>query len=573
MTWILTDLARFKAEREGLERFGLTHDWFVLGSWRFDKRMRLVLDADIIVGDRTWPVYLQFPDFFPHTPPSVFPRGDTSRWSYHQYGEGGELCLEYGPDNWTPDLTGVHVIESAHRLLQGENPTDGQRNGVASRHSESLGRELRVQRLRFLITQSAAEALSVIPTGVPISGTAVHCYHKEATVNVLRTMTSADGRVWTSTDVPIQLVDEYYEKPLSVLRVDDHADLPPTTNQEVFRAACAALGLNVDRDLVLILKGKETHYHWMLPDSSIVVEIPSIPPESQKRRVDEAHDTLRSKKVGLVGCGSLGSKVATMMARAGVGKWLLADDDLFLPNNLVRHELDWRDAGTHKAQSLARHLQFVNPDVETNAWNIKLGTQTASASAEAILKLLGECDLIFDATANPNALNIISAVALEKSKPVIWAEVFGGGIGGLIARCRPGLEPSPQHMRRAIENWFGDQSTPPVRSTRSYETGGDEAPLIADDADVAVIASHAARFAIDLLARQASIFPHSVYAIGLGVGSVFCEPFDTRPIDVGTPLQMPKDQLSEAEIATEFAKLVQMMKPSDDETAAAPKDH
>jgi sulfur-carrier protein adenylyltransferase/sulfurtransferase len=260
-----------------------------------------------------------------------------------------------------------------------------------------------------------------------------------------------------------------------------------------------------------------------------------------------------------------------MLTRAGVSKWLLADDDLLLPDNFVRNELDRRDAGSHKASALARRMEYINPAVDTNVWHIQLGTQTASASAEAILRLLGECDLIIDATANPDALNIISAVTMAKQKPVIWAEVFGGGIGGLMARYRPGLDPSPQLMRRAIENWFRDQIAPPVRNARSYETGAEEAPLIANDADVSVIAANAARFAIDLLARPASSFPHSVYAIGLGVGSVFTEPFDTRPIDVGLPpAEAPKPQLSEAEAQAEMMRLLDILKPKADEAPAAP---
>ncbi len=33
------------------------------------------------------------------------------------------------------------------------------------------------------------------------------------------------------------------------------------------------------------------------------------------------------------------------LARSGVANLLLVDDDLFLPDNLVRHDLDWRDVG------------------------------------------------------------------------------------------------------------------------------------------------------------------------------------------------------------------------------------
>jgi hypothetical protein len=55
---------------------------------------------------------------------------------------------------------------------------------------------------------------------------------------------------------------------------------------------------------------------------------------------------------------------------------------------------------------------------------------------------------------------------------------------------------------------------------------------MADDADVAVIAAHASRMAVDVLIRpDASAFPHPGYAIGLSGEWIFGEPFDTRPID------------------------------------------
>ena len=568
MTWFFTDLARFKAEREAIETFGLMHEWFVFGGWRYDDRMRLVLDADIIAGGKTWPIYLQFPEFYPDAPPSVFPRSDDSRWSHHQYGPGGELCLEYGPDNWTTDLTGVDLIESAYRLLQGENPAPGETGTVASRHSESLGRQLRSKALRFLLTRAATAALAEVGEGKIRSGVAVYCYHKDAIVFLIGMLKGlTEGSDWSNADVPKQLGDEYYKRTIAVLRVGEHAGLPPTATAAAFREA---LGLAPDvGPLVVLLQGQAAHAFYLLEDG--VAEVPVIPAERETRRTDSIYDGMKDKKVGLVGCGSLGSKIGAMLTRAGVSKWLLVDDDLLLPDNFVRNELDWRDAGSHKAAALARRMEYINPAVDTNIWHTHLGTQTASSSAETIMRLLGECDLIIDATANPNALNIISAVAKAKRKPVIWAEVFGGGIGGLIARYRPGLEPSPQLMRRAIENWFRDQNAPPVHNARSYETGTDGAPLIANDADVSVIAANTARFAIDILARPASSFPYSAYAIGLGVGSVFTEPFDTRPIEVGPPpAEVPQQQLGEAEAQAELMRLFDFLKPKTDEAPAAP---
>jgi hypothetical protein len=176
------------------------------------------------------------------------------------------------------------------------------------------------------------------------------------------------------------------------------------------------------------------------------------------------------------------------------------------------------------------------------------------------LSLVKDCDLIVDATASAENLNVLSGVARAGKKPMVWAEIFGGGIGGMVVRCRPGLDLPSAYARRAIENWFNEKGSMPQRAHRRYETGEEGPPMIADDADVSVIAAHAARYAIDILIdRQPSIFPHSAYAIGLTNGSVFSQPFETHPIDIENTL--PPDttpDLSPEELKNELGTIVKM---------------
>ena len=572
MTWFIENLARLKAEREALEQFSTEHEWFVICGWRTNERLRLILDADIVCGGKVWPIFLQYPDLFPHTPPSVFPRDHKAHWSGHQYGVGGELCLEYGPDNWTPELSGVDLVASTRRLLEGENPSPGETGIVASRHVDTLGQRLRSEISRFVLTREAEAALCLVPLWKPLNGTMVTAFHKENAVHVLYTLQISDESTWRNPEVPPQLASEFRESNCALIRVEKDTTLPPTTSYDEFKSSCATLGLSTDGTYTILLRGNETHsyFHWEKHDT--VVSHSVIPAQPVQNRLDDTHIALTNKKVGLVGCGSLGSKVATMLARSGVAKWVLADDDLLFPDNLIRNDLDWRDVGAHKAHALARRLELVNPGVEINAWKVRLGGQTSAVSADSILYRLGQCDLIIDATANPEILNILAAVAAAKMKPVIWGEVFGGGIGGLIGRCRPGIEPPLQFMRRAVENWFGDRNAPPVRPSRSYETGEDNGPMIADDADVSVIAAHTARFVTDILAREMSIFPNSVYAIGLKAGSVFSEPFVTYPIDVGPPPpQASGPTLGEDEAKAELTRLLELIKPPSNEASTPSK--
>jgi hypothetical protein len=147
------------------------------------------------------------------------------------------------------------------------------------------------------------------------------------------------------------------------------------------------------------------------------------------------------------------------------------------------------------------------------------------------------CDLIVDATADPGVFNLCSAIARRAKKPMCWGHVFGGGAGGIVVRLRPGLDPAPLTARQRIEAWYAEQgfNWPDDGSAKPYEdAGAGGAPLVADDADVGVIASHLSRFAIDLLARPgATTFPYPAYVIGLSDRWLFTAPFDVRPIDLG----------------------------------------
>lgn len=560
MTWYFDHLKRWRAERERVELFAASTEWLVLQHWHLDKQLRVVLDADIVVGDRRFPIYLQYPEMFPYSPPSVFPRGDVTRWSAHQFGAGGELCLEFGPDNWTSDLTGLHLLESAHRLLLQENPEAGEPVDVASRHQDSLGQSLRGKRRRLLATESLLAELAKISSGSVIAGKLAINFFDNETIYWVSELSADASSCWTDPKLPKPLISQASERSFTVFRMGS-AEIPPTgTDLSGFKRQLAESGFVAAGSYVAISQDNRIQLHYLSDDTGNVFSVTTLLTGAAQVRLDAGHLMLNSRSVAIVGCGSLGSKVATMLARSGVGRFVLIDDDILQAENLVRNDMDWRDVGSHKVHALERRLLLVNPGVATESWRARVGGQEASASADTMMTLIGGCDLIVDATAAPEVLNVLSAVYAVAKKPLIWAEVFGGGIGGLIARCRPGIEPSPQHVRRGIENWFEEKGPAPVRSRRRYEAGEEASPLVADDADVSVIAAHAARFAIDLLlGRDPSLFPHSVYAIGMGVGSAFGQPFETYPIGSTFPVEQPTEaELPHDLIKEEIARFVQL---------------
>jgi sulfur-carrier protein adenylyltransferase/sulfurtransferase len=135
-------------------------------------------------------------------------------------------------------------------------------------------------------------------------------------------------------------------------------------------------------------------------------------------------------------------------------------------------------------------------------------------------------------------------------RPLVWGEVFAGGIGGLLARVRPGHEPEPQTARNQINAWCDAHGIPaPLAGTTAPYAGTstDGAPLLADDAEVAIVAGHLARLVTDVLLHpEESAFPAPAYAIGLCAGWIFSAPFEIWPIEfVGAgPWEAERDSTS-----------------------------
>jgi molybdopterin/thiamine biosynthesis adenylyltransferase/ubiquitin-protein ligase len=558
--WYIENYRRSQREREAIEALVSSVDWFVPNRWSVDELARLTLDGDIVVGDRTFPVSLRYPNHFPHSPPSVVPRGDSRRWSSHQYGPGGELCLEYGSDNWHPDITGADMIRSAYRLLQGERMPQGEREPVASRHKTTVGQDLRGVRARFMATDRLQEVLSHLPESVVVPAVVVSIFHEGTVATIIKSMEMPDETKWEETGLPATLSFEGYKRPASVFRVSENIAAPYAESLKEFRASLLALGtaLPSASQFALLVQKNHIHVYFLDEDDDTVSPVAVILPQPEAVRLDEGHRQLADRKVGIVGCGSIGSKVAAMLARSGVGNFLLVDDDIVFPENFVRNDLDWREFAMHKVDSVARKIQLVNPAAICVKRRQRLGGQEASGGIETLIENLAGCDLIFDATADTSVFNYLCAVVAIGKKPLMWAEIFGGGFGGLIARHRPTREPAPALMRAAIDSWCAEKGKPFERPINDYG-GGPGAPLIADDADVTVIAAHATRMAIDILiSRDPSAFSYSVYLIGLGKGWIFENPFETYPIDVGTP--EPSDSEAEINPTEAAAELIRLLR-------------
>jgi len=540
LIWWAEEPGRAQSERAAVSDLADQNPWLMTVNWRLAADLQIAADFDLQVGERIIPLTLTYPEFFPDTAPSVVPR-DGIRLSGHQYGAAGELCLQYRPDNWTPEVTGAMMIESAYRLLSSEQVTG---EPALSEHRTLPAQRARNAVFRFLYSRSVWAGLLMVEEGDAVDAEVQEHSYSGVYAAQLARIGSADASIWSEPKRRGYGASSLAGK---VVRLPDGGSVGCRTLDDLilllerhgFQTLVAELLQASGFMMVIIFDAASILVSMVFGDvgSRKLINYDQVFAELDGVRLDPEYVRLKATKVAVVGCGSVGSKVAMHLARSGVGRFVLVDGDVLASGNLVRNELDWRAVGMHKSQALTARLREVSTDCEVLSRTTVLGGQESGEATSATMECIADCDLIIDASADPGVFNLCASIARRAKKQMCWAQVFGGGVGGIVVRLRPGIDPTPLVARQRIEAWYAEQGVewPEDGASQPYSVvDGAGEPLIADDADVSVVAAHLSRFAIDLLARpDSTIFPYSAYLIGMAERWIFTAPFDVRPIDLG----------------------------------------
>lgn len=446
MAWFLEDPGLLVREKGAVEQLGADADWLRGAVWGLRGGLRL--DAVIRARGHDYEITMVYPEVFPAAPPIVKPKNRDERWSGHQWGAGGSLCLEWGPDNWHPGITGAEMLESTYRLLSAENPLgEGPSLEVPSRHRLSVGQELRGKLLRFYAGDDLASFLAGLLAGAEGTLDAYLEKQGESYSCVVRRLRPSGLPEWEDPSVPATLFEEMDELgPPAGVFYKTHLDARHICETEKVGGLEALLaeaghdavslgpshphshGLNKRPDILLLADSEDRpHLFLLFADGNALEAAPVLPEDpGPNQRLPAALAGAADKTVGIVGLGSVGMKLAASLARSGVRRFVLVEEDVLLPENLVRHDLDWRDVGEHKVHAAKRRLALLAPGVEVDVYNLHLTGQESNANVAGALKRLGGCDLIVDATADPGVFNLLAHVAKTYSRPLVWMKVYAG---------------------------------------------------------------------------------------------------------------------------------------------------
>ena len=143
----------------------------------------------------------------------------------------------------------------------------------------------------------------------------------------------------------------------------------------------------------------------------------------------DAQEKLENSSVGIVGIGGLGTVVAGLLCRMGVGKLVLLDNDVVAGHNLPRQSLfDEVDVSLSKVEAAKHHLNNINSACHIQTHNNRVQDVNN-------LDMCKNVDLLIDCTDNHATRLIIDAFARESELP--W--VHGAAIQdkGLVCLFHP----------------------------------------------------------------------------------------------------------------------------------------
>lgn len=149
----------------------------------------------------------------------------------------------------------------------------------------------------------------------------------------------------------------------------------------------------------------------------------------------EGQREIRTKHVLIIGVGALGSSIAEMLCRSGIGNLTIIDRDYVEKSNLQRQQLyTEQDAKERipKAAAAERRLMEINRECS-------IKSIVGEATVELLEQLVKSVDIIMDATDNMEIRMIVNDIAVKHEIPWIYGACVGSS--GMSYTIVPGETP------------------------------------------------------------------------------------------------------------------------------------
>jgi len=130
---------------------------------------------------------------------------------------------------------------------------------------------------------------------------------------------------------------------------------------------------------------------------------------------------LRVGVVGIAGAGGLGSNAAVALARAGIGKLIIADYDRIEMSNLNRQQYFWAQIGKVKVRALLENLRKISPFSEYVGHHVRLTPKNIPRIFKTVDVMIEAFDL-----ADQKEMLLETWISHFPDKPIIMASGLSG---------------------------------------------------------------------------------------------------------------------------------------------------
>jgi len=434
----------FTEERAKLEALG-----FVLNEERLKAERIVIFDGPCHAAPGR-KLRLAFPNAFPSAAPKIFDASNTPRLPRHQRIDNGQLCLfGFSEHRWNAMLSGADAVAEAEQLIQ---------DVLAGKDSADEVPEPLTRTLPF-----AQGAAVLVP--FPIS-TAITCETEQTGIATLRFRHSGSKMKETRGQGVIMSLKLngkviHAEEPTlreflgSDLNLDVIALAKTPTSQDfetIINRTVRTAHLKKNRAecwFVIVFPQESSLRAASSPGWAVVraalannrremIRVFSHLPEQRTARIPHLAN-IGSKRVMIIGCGSIGSAIGTKLASSGVRSFRLIDFDYMEPENSVRHELGIRSFGVNKAEALVSRLDSLNPGsaAASKFFPFTVASTSTMAEEEKFFALLNESDIVVDATGGHAVSHYLNDVCYEAKLPVVYASVTNGAWSGEVVTSVP----------------------------------------------------------------------------------------------------------------------------------------
>lgn len=217
---------------------------------------------------------------------------------------------------------------------------------------------------------------------------------------------------------------------------------------------------------------------------------------TQAKYLSETPDSVFNKHVCILGCGAIGSKIASHLHRSGIFCIDLVDTDSFMPHNIVRHSLSSYKPGSfllNKAQAMKTYLSemfYEMPHDGIKAYNQDALEHMSQTDLNTI-------DIVIDASASARVMYGLDSITFSRKTRIVRVALSEGGNVGvtyLVIDSKQPLADFYMEILRAtltndeVYHWLASERKNSTENIRIGEGCHSNTMRISDD----TISAHAA---------------------------------------------------------------------------------